>query len=391
MEQLRQLLATKIDAAAGPLRRGSARQRPERALEEGVRDRAAAFRRFAGDQGWTLQESAQALGLLPRTLRQWYRDVTEGPPRALPLGRPTARSALDVRRQVLDFLQQEGPMTSVATLWDTFPDLTRAELTDLLRRYRRALRRRYPDVVHVLDWQPPGAVWAMDFAEAPAAIEQRYPYLFAVRDLASGRQLLWQPVEATTATVAQRALGSLVAEHGRPLVLKSDNGSAFIAETSQAYLEQAGVFCLFSPPGLPSYNGSCEAGIGSLKSRTEVHAARHGRPGQWTWDDVAYAHLQANACARPHGLRGPSADALWAQRRPLAEEERRAFAATVERHRAEACAERNLAAAALAEHAQRSGVDRIALRRALVEHGYLLFSRRRIPTPVWSRKVARVS
>jgi transposase InsO family protein len=314
--------------------------------------------------------------------------VNEGP---LPLGRPTARSPVAIRNQVLDFLRAEGPTTSVATLWDVFPDLTRAELANLLGRYRRVLRQRYRDMLHVLHWQVPGSVWAMDFAEAPAAIEGVYPYLFAVRDLASGRQLLWQPVAAMTAEVAQLALSSLFAEHGRPLVLKSDNGSAFIAETIKSFLERAGVFCLFSPPGLPSYNGSCEAGIGSLKTRTEGQAARHGRPCQWTWDDVAFARLQANASARPHGLTGPSPDDLWAARRDLGQADRLAFAATVARRRAEACQARNVEWTALVEHAERSEVDREALRRALVEHGYLLFSRRRIPAQIGMRKVAKVS
>ena len=43
---------------------------------------------------------------------------------------------------------------------------------------------------------------------------------------------------------------------------------------------------LFSPPGVPRYNGAIEAGIGSLKARAEQHATRHGHRGAWTWDDV---------------------------------------------------------------------------------------------------------
>jgi hypothetical protein len=70
--------------------------------------------------------------------------------------------------------------------------------------------------------------------------------------------------------------------HGVPLVLKSDNGSAFIAELFRGGLASCQVDILFSPGRMPSYNGSIEAGIGSLTSRTGQHAARRGWPGEWT-------------------------------------------------------------------------------------------------------------
>ena len=70
--------------------------------------------------------------------------------------------------------------------------------------------------------------------------------------------------------------GSLTEElHGPPLVVKSDNGSVFGAPAMETLLHDFGVLHLFSPPGTPSYNGAIEAGIGSLKARSEAHAARH--------------------------------------------------------------------------------------------------------------------
>jgi hypothetical protein len=70
----------------------------------------------------------------------------------------------------------------------------------------------------------------------------------------------------------------LFVRHGAPLVLKADNGSAFIAEATRDFLSLVGVNLLFSPPHTPRYNGSIEAGIGSLKTRTERHACRASRP-----------------------------------------------------------------------------------------------------------------
>ena len=182
-----------------------------------------------------------------------------------------------------------------------------------------------------------------------------------------------------TADTTVLALTSLFARHGAPLVLKSDNGSAFCAEATANFLGESAVIPLFSPPGRPSYNGACEAGIGSLKCRSECQAAWQSRPGSWTWDDVELARLDANASARP---RGPTPDQAWASRPILPDAQRQAFAATLARRRAEVCQDQGQTFAALIEHGERSQADRIAIQRALVEHDYLLFTRRRIPARI---------
>jgi hypothetical protein len=66
----------------------------------------------------------------------------------------------------------------------------------------------------------------MDFSQARYSVDGIYPYIFAVRDLASHRQLAWQPVASEKADEVLRVLADLIREHGAPLVLKSDNGSA---------------------------------------------------------------------------------------------------------------------------------------------------------------------
>ena len=54
--------------------------------------------------------------------------------------------------------------------------------------------------------------------------------ILAVRDLASGLQLAWTAVPDATAAEALAVLEPLMHQYGPPLVLKSDNGSAFISE-----------------------------------------------------------------------------------------------------------------------------------------------------------------
>jgi transposase InsO family protein len=341
--------------------------------------------RWTLNLGLSLPETADLLHLAPRTLRHWFDAFGNAQPRLHLLGRPTLRSSRSDRTAVLDVLDELGPATSVATLRTCFPSMPRVELEDLLKRYRRVWRKRHQYAPHCLHWQRPGAVWAMDFSEPPRPIDGLYPYLLAVRDLASHQQLLWLPVLDMTADITIEALRSLLVLHSAPLVLKTDNGSAFIADATKNFFCPFGVNLLFSPPHTPRYNGSIEAGIGSLKTRTERFATRAGHPGYWTSDDVAAAQFEANATARPRGETGPTPDELWQTRRPLTAEDRQLFQEAVLRQREEQGETEGLS------NKEERRMQRDAIRRALVEHDILLFSRRRLPLPITNQKVANIT
>jgi hypothetical protein len=174
------------------------------------------------------------------------------------------------------------------------------------------------------------------------------------------------------------------------MVLKMDNGPAFIAETLQNLLAPK-VTSLFSPPNYPRYNGAIEAGIGSLKTRTQAQATRHGHPSYWTLDDVAAAQHDANAHARPRGPIGPSPDDLWCKRTPLTQDERLCFQSTLQRRRSEATLQHGSSGSLYHDTTMElRSLDRKAITRALGELGYLLFSRRRIPLPLNHLKVANI-
>ena len=269
--------------------------------------------------------------------------------------------------------------------------MLRAEQEDLLRRYRRVWRERHRIPLRILSWPVPGRVWAIDFAQAPLPIEGRFPYLLAVRDLASGMSLLWQPVEHATGANTAALLATLFTIHGAPLVLKSDNGSAFGEASVQALLRSWKVASLFSPPNWPRYNGAVEAGIGSLKGRTEARAARQGHGGIWTWDDVASALWEANTLARPLGDRKPSPNEVWASRLVITAVERERFTACVARHTETANREAASCDGAELDVWSSRGVAREAIRLALEECGYLSYKRRRIPPALPRRKVDSIT
>lgn len=374
--------------------RGDAWQRSQRQREQDLRRNVVALANFWTDlHGLTYQQSAASLDLNARTLRRWLANdraarIHVQSLRVQPLGRPVRRSSCQERCAVLTLLMELGLGTGVPTLCECFPSMPRAELDDILRRARRVCRRRYHQTQRVLHWATPGSIWAMDFTEAPAPIEGLYPYLLAVRDLASGAQLLAWPLRTATAPEAIRALASLVARYGAPLVLKTDNGSPFCAADTRDFLRQQKVIMLFSPTYWPRYNGAIEAGIGSLKSRSEYHAACQGRPGHWIWDDIDWALAQANTNARPHGLYGTTPNQAWAARPTITQEERNLFQTSVHRYADEVCAQDGWPSPGPLQTMAQRAVDRQAIQRALVEHGYLLFRRRRIPLPFEKKKVA---
>jgi transposase InsO family protein len=374
------------NAADRPLRQGPAGQQARLDLKKTVRRRVVDLANRLVEQGCTRADAAELLGMKRRTLDYWSQHCRDESP-ALPIGRPLTTLNAPQQQAVLSVLERDGPGVGVPTLRRCFDGLARAALDAFVKDYRRAWRAQNQRLLHVLEWRRPGTVWAMDFAQAPCLIDSQYPYLLAVRDLASGRQLLWQPVMAPTAKVVLAELELLFALHGAPWVLKTDNGSAFIADALAHFLQRCRVCALFSPPHTPEYNGAIEASIGSAKRRTELHSALAGHPGIWASADVAWAFIEANASC-PRRLHGLTPDEVWGTRRMPTSDERDAFLATVAAFRLDARAERGLSADEELTRGVRAAVDRVALSRALVAHDLLLFRRRSIPARIPRPKVA---
>ena len=308
-----------------------------------------------------------------------------------PRGRPVEDLDRDTRAGILSVFSLMGPHATLQALRHLFPDVARGALENLLERCRSVYRRRSRWLVHTLRWTRPGTVWATDFTEPPARGDGVYPRLLLVRDLASGRQLLALPCPGESAGVVVAGLRFLFRRWGPPLVLKMDNGSAFVSAEVNTLLQEHGVFALFSPPGTPAYNGSIEAGIGSLEVRAFYESARHDRPGEWTCDDVAAACRQANDTAHPWGLGGPTPERAWESRTSLTEIDAQLFRAAYDHHRERESAEREIPAWQQPSHWLRASIDRVALSRSLIERGYLLIRSRRITPPITLRSAGRIS
>jgi transposase InsO family protein len=373
------------------LKRGWPAQRSRREAESHSRRHAVEFDRWATHQGLSHTAAARSLNLAPGTLADWQHRSHDDGLAPQPLGRPCQRSAPAARNAAIDLMRIAGPRIGLPALQNAFPEMARAELHNLQLRFRRHSQRDNQRLLHVLHWHSPGAVWAMDHAEPPSPIDGHWPFLFSVRDLASGCQLAWLPVPDTTALSTLQALHALFLQFGPPLVLKSDNGSAFIADDTRKSLERWNVLPLFSPPYTPSYNGACEAGIGALKTRTQHLAALADRPGLWTADDIEAARRMANELNYPNGPNSATPEQLWTARPPMTNQDRAAFGRTVQRQRTIAREEQHYPLDTDLDFQVQASLDRTAIRRALVELGFLTFTRRLITPPLQSQQSMEIT
>lgn len=266
---------------------------------------------------------------------------------------------------VEDLLRTVGPDIGMPTLRAFLPWAPRGPLERQLRKYRLGHRRRRRARLYQLHWLKPGSVWAVDLADPPAPVEGGGRVVLAVRDLASRYTIAWIPLPCGTAQEVSLVMGRLFRRHGAPLVLKSDNGSCFIASRFRTLLARFGIVHLRSPRAWPQYNGACEAGIGVLRALTDTAAASRGEPDYWTSEDLEEARARANDLLRRRGTKAFSARKMWNVRRQVKIRDRRHFRTTLRRHLAD------LRKLDPNHRRHRARLRRKAIQQALIDLGYL--------------------
>lgn len=323
------------------------------------------------DADHTQRLVARALNLAPQTLSVWMNRCNQPVPR----GRPPAPVDPVQRTTVSELLDSHGRSIGLPTLKRIFPLVPRAALHDL--------REQWADVHRVepcrLIWSSPGTVWSADFTQTPYPIDGLFDHVLAVRDLASHCLLLAAPCIAQSADAVVFHFRQLFRQHAAPLVLKTDNGSPFIAEQTRQLLLAHSVVNLLSPPLTPQYNGSIEATGGQLKTRAAL-LAQLSSCDTWTSDILEAARLEANTLSKPWGPSAPTPDQRWAARPPVQPEQRASLAALIQRKTSDITLsiQRERLQKGLAielSAACTATVARTAIRQALVELGYLQIRR----------------
>lgn len=381
-------------------RRGPFAQERRLDMERTVRMSAVAFLRWECSSGSSSTEAAHLLHIAPSTLGAWRRRWNSDRLKSKARG-PRIVPIKDFDRELLMALfHVAGPGVSLATLRELFSDQPRAALEDLLTRYRRLHAGKHKVCLSLLRWHRPGSVWAMDFTQPPLPVDGLYPYVFLVRDLASGMQLLALPAPSRELKHVSDALRVLFATQGAPLVLKSDNefNAHYVSRFGDddhtkarfqlaSLLDEYGVTALLSPPYFPRYNGSIEAGIGSFKHRAHLEAARHCHPLEWNCNDVESARLQANESSKPWGHYCDTPDIAWIERTPLSTLDRDSFRTSVALYEQELRQEQQqqLLEGLPLGPKDIASIRRVAICRALVKHGFLSVRRKRFTLPFKSQ------
>ncbi len=222
----------------------------------------------------TQKELARVLEVDPRTVRNWSKKKS-----FLKLGRP----AHDERahRRAFWIVGREYKRQGRCSWRNSAEALGESVPVRLIQQYTRVFkscekrheRRRILPRRKAIEVLAKNALWVQDGAQIGRRSDGTAIESQIVKDRGS---LI--TVGLTTGKPAQGRdvvglLSRLKAARGLPLVLGSDNGSAYVCEETQAYLKNEKVIHLPSLPRTPQHNGSAEVGIGEIKRCAQLKAA----------------------------------------------------------------------------------------------------------------------
>ena len=167
-----------------------------------------------------------------------------------------------------------------------------------LQVVRKQHKRRYPGNDGVLPTAAyPGHIWSYDFVMDTTAEGKRLK-LLTVIDEFSKQALTVACRRSIVSADVVNILRRLFAWHGAPTIIRSDNGSEFIADKVRHLLAELGVKTHFIDPGAPWQNGCNESFNG---------IARDDCLNKWEFRTIQEARLVIDDWVhqyndyRPHG------------------------------------------------------------------------------------------
>lgn len=126
------------------------------------------------------------------------------------------------------------------------------------KRQRPATRAIVPKAIR------PNQVWTYDFVFDQAVSGRKLKMLTLVDECT--RECLAVEVDRSIRSEGvKRVLERVSYERGFPEMIRSDNGSEFIASATTDWLEANGIEATFIEPGKPWQNGKCESFNGKLR------------------------------------------------------------------------------------------------------------------------------
>lgn len=182
-----------------------------------------------------------------------YRDLAPAPRR----GR-RRKTLTTLQRTALRVLHERHPLWGLAKLRQVIPGLPRNSAAAYLKRLRRVEAKERRRLLCHLAWLVLGAVWAIDGTWLDRPVPPLGRRALVVTEMCSRRTLCLRSVAGERAEAVEQILEELFTRHGAPLVLKLDNGSAFVSRRLRRFCQRWGVVLMHSPVRRPRWNGTCE-------------------------------------------------------------------------------------------------------------------------------------
>jgi transposase InsO family protein len=210
--------------------------------------------------------AARHLGLSERTLARWQGQA--GPKK---VGRP-AHSQEEIEQakpRVLEVLHKLGYRAGWTTVKKLLIDVPKRVINALLKRLKadhraREAQRFKQQRVHIRVLAQ-GAVLAQDSTHV-GGFKGRKVWAEVAKDAATCEAWAFGDGKPINGQAMLEHLKILKAQDRLPLVLATDNGSAYKEQSVRAWLAENQVVQLFSRPRTPQDNGRAERGIGEGKA-----------------------------------------------------------------------------------------------------------------------------
>jgi len=168
-------------------------------------------------------------------------------------------------------------------------------------------RRRGTSTTGLHRAEYPNHVWSYDFVADQTADGKTLRFLTVIDEYT--RRGLWiECARHLTSVDVVRVLEQLVELHGKPTIVKSDNGSEFVAKKVQDWIEERQIGARFIEPGSPWQNGHNESFNGVFRdgclNRWLFESLREAREASEAW-------LHEYNVERPHGSLGGRVPAVF--------------------------------------------------------------------------------
>lgn len=275
-------------------------------------------KRLGRERAFATRVFAEEHGVSERTVRNWVRAARPGAIPARPPGRPrlgsdvTEQATCAVSAAMTNLVPRPIGEPALKRMHADIPTRALRAALKLAKAERRARARAHTKENRVrVEVQKANAVWGLDAThvgrtEAGQAIEAE-----VTRDVATGAWLTTRVGRKSSADDVLGHLALLQREHGvLPLVLQTDNGSAYTASEVRRWLADHKVVHLRSLRRTPQHNPVVERGNRTLKERARVGKGHVIHDMAVLCNTIERARLDLNATLRQRTRNNLTPDAL---------------------------------------------------------------------------------